>query len=213
MLLSVAEWPRRMAIAAGLCAGLLIFFAAPDARADQDAEAFVRGILGEANDVFEAQTQEERFDGIAQLVDKYVDMRRVGLFVLGQYARQITDEQKEVYFPLFKKYATKVYQNALEDYSGERLEVTNSVDRSPRDIIVNSRVVGVKPGDQYADLVVHWRVYRDKEGTMFIFDAGADQVWLAIEQQAQFKSVIANNGGGAKGIDALIEDLGEKVDD
>lgn len=183
------------------------------ARADEAAETFVRGILNEANPVFKATSKEARFDGIASLVDKYVDMRRVGLFVLGQYARQITDAQKEEYFPLFKKYATLVYQDALENYSGERLEVVDSVDRSEKDIIVNCRIAGAKAGDDYADLIVHWRVYRDASGKMTIFDSGADQVWLAIEQQSQFKSVIANNGGGAAGIDALIADLKKRLDE
>ncbi|MEX0645319.1 MAG: ABC transporter substrate-binding protein [Parvularculaceae bacterium] len=183
------------------------------ARADQGAEAFVRDILKEANVVFEAKTKDERFAGIAALVDKYVDMPRVSMFVLGQYARQITGEQKAEYFPLFRRYAKLVYQEALDEYSGERLEVVNSVERTERDIIVNTGVVGTKPGDKYDSVVVHWRVYRAADGSMSIFDAGVDQVWLAVEQQSQFKSVIANNGGGAKGIDALIADLRKRLDD
>ena len=138
-------------------------------------------------------------------------MRRVSRFVLGQYARVITDEQKAVYEPLFKKFATTVYQNALSEYSGEKLAVTNSVDRSERDIIVNSKVVDAPAGSGFADLVVHWRVYRAKDGKLSVIDAGAEGVWLAIEQQGQFKSVIANNGGGNKGIDALIKDLQSRV--
>lgn len=193
-------------IGAGMCAASL-----SPARADAAAEGFIRTILDEANPVFTATAKDARFNGIAALVDKYVDMRRVGLFVLGQYARQITDAQKEQYFPLFKKYTTLVYQDSLENYSGERLEVVDSVDRSEKDIIVNCRIAGAKPGDDYADLIVHWRVYRDADGKMTIFDAGADQVWLAIEQQAQFKAVIANSGGGAAGIDALIADLKKRV--
>jgi ABC-type transporter MlaC component len=202
---------RRAAIAFVGAFLALAMYASP-ARADQGAEAYVRGILDDANIVFDAKTQDERFDGIAALVDKYVDMPRVSMFVLGQYARQITDAQKANYFPLFQRYSRLVYQEALDEYSGERLEVVNSVDRTERDIIVNTRVVGTKPGDKYANVVVHWRVYRAADGSMAIFDAGVDQVWLAVEQQSQFKSVIANNGGGAQGIDALIADLKERLD-
>lgn len=201
---------RRAALAAGAALGALALFSAP-ARADEASENFMRAILKEANPVFEAKTKAERFDGIAKLVDKYVDMRRVSMFVLGQYARQMTDAQKEIYFPLFRKYATQVYQTTLEDYSGQRLEVTGSVDRTPRDSIVNTRVIGQKPGDPYADVVVHWRIYKDRDGKLAIVDAGADQVWLAIEQQSEFKSVIANNGGGERGIDALIAELKTRV--
>ncbi len=185
-------------------------YAAP-AAADEAAEAYIQSVLDEAEPILGEADDDALFDGLAALVDKYVDMRRVGLFTLGQYARQMTAEQKEEYLPLFKEYATQIYQNALSNYSGQKLNVKNSVDRSERDIIVNSRIADARPGDSFADITVHWRVYRDREGKMTVVDAGADNVWLAIEQRSQFTSIIANNGGGVKGIDALLAQLREQV--
>ena len=181
------------------------------ALADEAAEEFVQSILNEAEPVLGATDEAALNDGLADLVDKYVDMRRVGLFTLGQYARRMTPEQKEEYLPLFKKYATQIYQNALSNYSGQTLAVQNSVDRSERDIIVNSKIVDAQPGDQFADITVHWRVYRSRDGVMTVVDAGADNVWLAIEQRSQFTSIIANNGGGSQGIEALLAQLREQV--
>jgi len=201
---------RRVHAGVAAIAGAFILASAP-ASADEAAERFIAEVLVEAEPALAATDEAKRFDGIAALVDKYVDMRRVGLFTLGQYARQITDEQKEEYLPLFKKYATRVYQSALSNYEGEKLGVTGSVDRSERDIIVNSAVINPAPGSSLADVVVHWRVYRDKEGAMSVLDAGADDVWLAIEQRSQFTSIIANNGGGTKGIDALIAELHDQL--
>lgn len=190
-------------IAASLCATAAL--------ADEKAEKFISGVLDEANAAFEKTDRSERDAAIEALVDKYVDWNRVARFTLGQYARQASAEQIAEFKPLYHAYATSVYQGMLEDYTGEKLKVTGSTDRSPRDIIVDSKVVGAKPGDQYADLVVHWRVYRTPEGEQTVIDAGAQGVWLAIEQQSQFKSIIANNGGGEKGIDALIADLKTKT--
>jgi phospholipid transport system substrate-binding protein len=184
--------------------------AAP-ARADEAAENFVGAILEEANEVFKSPERAARDAGIERLVDKYVDMRRVSMFVLGQYARQMSDDQKSLYQPLFRRYATTVYQEALAQYSGQRLAVTGSVDRTPNDIIVSSKIADAKPGEPFAQTEFTWRVYRDKSGALSVVDAGADGVWLAIEQQSQFKSVIANNGGGKDGLDALIADLKVKV--
>jgi phospholipid transport system substrate-binding protein len=198
---------RRYALAAVVS---LAAVAAP-ARADDAAEKFVAGILVDANGIFSAPDLATRNAGIEKLVDKYVDMDRVARFALGQYVRQANDAQLAEYLPLFRKYATTVYQSTLDPYTGESLEVTDSVDRSERDFIVNSKVVGAKPGSQYADLTVHWRVYRAADGKQSIVDAGASGVWLAIEQQSTFKSVIANNGGGSAGIDALIAHLKAKV--
>jgi phospholipid transport system substrate-binding protein len=192
-------------------AATIAFAALSPARADDAAEAFIADILVDANIVFEASDTAIRNAGIETLVDKYVDMDRVARFALGQYARQASDAQMAVYTPLFRKYATSVYQSTLDAYTGERLAVIDSVDRSARDFIVNTKVVGAKAGSQYADLVVHWRVYRGADGKQAIVDAGAAGVWLAIEQQSTFKSIIANNGGGSAGIDALIADLKAKV--
>jgi len=196
---------------AAFVAGTVWMLGAAPAAADAAAEAYVQGVLDEAEPILGEADDGALFDGLAALVDKYVDMRRVGLFTLGQYARQMTAEQKEEYLPLFKKYATQIYQNSLSNYSGQKLNVKNSVDRSERDIIVNSKIANARPGDSLADITVHWRVYRNREGKMTVVDAGADNVWLAIEQRSQFTSIIANNGGGTKGIDALLEQLREQV--
>jgi len=181
------------------------------AHADEAAEAYVAGVLEEANAIFASADTASRNAAVETLVDKYVDMERVAKFALGQYVRQATPEQMTVYVPLFRKYATSVYQSTLENYSGQKLEVTNSIDRNERNFIVNSQVIGAKPGDSFADLVVSWSVYRKPDGAQSIVDAGAEGVWLAIEQQSQFKSVIANNGGGSTGVAALIADLRNKV--
>ena len=199
---------RRAAIGALAAMAAAMAAALSPAFADQAAEDFVAEILVEANAVFAATDEQTREAGVERLVDKYVDMDRVARFALGQYARVASDEQMAVYTPLFRKYATNIYQSTLDEYAGQQLAVVDSVDRSPKDIIVNTRVVGAKSGDPYADLVVHWRIYRKApDAEQKVIDAGAQGVWLAIEQQSQFKSVIANNGGGARGIDALIAGL------
>ncbi len=198
----------RLAAALTLIAGIC---AAPAAYADEAAEKFIQAILDEAEPSLRAGSESAMLDGIATLVENYVDLRRVGLFSLGQYARAMTEAQRLEFFPLFEEYATLVYQNILSDYSGHTLQVKNSIDRSPRDIIVNTKIVDAAPGDELVNVTVHWRVYRGPDGKMSIVDTGADNVWLAIEQRGQFTSIIANNGGGEKGIDALIAEMREEV--
>lgn len=205
---------RAAGAAAMLAASFAALGGASPALADDAAEAFVQGILDEAEPILSAPTKQEFYDGIEALVAQYVDMRRVGRFVLGQYARDLTEAQEAEYFPLFQRYATVIYQNTLEDYEGQRLVVVHSVDRSDRDIIVNSKIENPEPGDPFANAVIHWRIYRDREGNQTIVDAGADNVWLAIEQRSQFTSFIADHGGrDAGGIDALIAELRRRVNE
>jgi phospholipid transport system substrate-binding protein len=207
---TMQEFTRRTALGLAVALGAGALLVTP-AHADEAAETYISGILDEANVVFNAETEAERFAGIDALVDQYVDMGKVSRFTLGQYARVITDEQMAEYQPLFSKYAKLVYRKTLSEYSGQKLAVTGSVDRSAKDFIVNTEVVGAGPGDQFDGVTVHWRVYKSNDGSLSVIDAGAEGLWLAIEQQSQFKSVIANNGGGKIGIDALIKDLRSKV--
>lgn len=208
------DFSRRTAIriAASLAGAAALAFAAQPAFADDAAETYVQGILDEAAPILSGADHDQMLDGIESLVDKYVDMRRIGRFVLGQYARQMTEAQEAAYFPLFERYAKMIYRNTLTDYAGERIAVTGSIDRSERDIIVNSKLVNPEPGSAAANAVIHWRVYRDRDGNMTVVDAGADNVWLAIEQRSQFGSIISNNGGGEKGIDALIAEIKTRVE-
>lgn len=180
--------------------------------ADDKAESYVASVLNQANAAFKVADKSARDAQIDALVDQHVDMRRVARFALGQYARQATPAQMAEYEPLFARYLKSVYRSLLEDYASLSLSVTGSVDRSARDFIVTSKAVGLRPGDQRADLEVLWRVYRSDAGGQKVVDAGAQDIWLAVEQQSQFKSVIANNGGGAAGIDALIRDLKAKLE-
>ncbi|WP_165793512.1 MlaC/ttg2D family ABC transporter substrate-binding protein [Hyphococcus luteus] len=187
-------------------------FATQPAAADQAVEDYVQGILDEAAPILAGADHQTMLDNIEALVDEYVDMRRIGRFVLGQYARRMSEEQEAEYYPLFHRYAKKIYRNTLSDYAGESLVVTGSVDRSERDIIVNSKIKNPEPGSSYANTVIHWRVYRSRDGDLSIVDAGADNVWLAIEQRSQFTSIIANNGGGEKGVDALIAEIKTRLE-
>lgn len=197
-----------------------VFFAASllsaPAYADEAAEKFVQKVLDEAQPYLDMEDEQAQLDGIATLVDTYVDMRLISRFVLGKYARAVSQDypdRYDIYYPLFEEYARSIYQEALTKYSGERLAVTGSVDRTERDIFVKSKIVNAKPGDEYANTVVEWRVRVGTDGEMSIVDAGADGILLAVEQQSTFTSIIADNGGLPAGLDALIEDLREKVND
>lgn len=195
--------------AAGVAA---CFIAVTPAAADDAAEAYVQNILDEAEPILAGADREAMLDSVEALVGKYVDMRRIGRFVLGQYARRMTDAQEQAYYPLFDRYAKMIYRNTLSDYAGERIVVTGSIDRSERDIIVNSKLANPEPGSAFANATIHWRVYRSRDGELSVVDAGADNVWLAIEQRSQFTSIIANNGGGEQGIDALINEIRTRLD-
>lgn len=199
-----------LGLSASLSTGL-VFNASAQSGGSQEAEQFMAGVLDDANTIMALGTLQERLNGIQALVDEFGDLRRTGRFTLGQYARQISDEQAKEFYPLFTRYATAIYQQILSEFSGNQLSVTGSIQRNERDFIVNSRIINAKPGSGISGTIIQWRLLRGSKGFKIV-DAGADNIWLAIEQRSQFTSIIANNGGGTRGIDVLINQLKARLD-
>ena len=62
---------------------------------------------------------------------------------------------------------------------------------APRDVVVSSLVTG---GDFQGQPVVNWRVLQGPQGWKIV-DVQAQGVWLAVVEQQDFTSTLANSGG------------------
>ena len=170
------------------------------------AEQFVQVQAQRALDILSQhrgdKTTEKRL--FRAFVDDVADVPRITNFVLGKYARSITPAQRAAFAPVFREYASNVYESRLSDYHGESLKVTGSIARTPTDIIVNSTVAGGKLDEP---LVVTWRVLAEG-GSWRVVDVQVKGVWLAITEQQDFVSTIDNAGGN---IDALTAQLKQQI--
>ena len=194
--------------AAGLLMAALTF--TQPAKADEAAESFV-GSLGESaiailgDEDLSAQQTEERFRTL--LLDA-MDIRRVGLFALGQYARLPSKEEKDAYFDLLGEFIVKVYLGRLSGYTDQEFIVVSSKEKGKkgREVIVDSRI---EFGDGREPLSVGWWVLRGKDGSLKVFDVSVAGIWMAQEQRGVFSSHIRNNGGK---FEALLSHLRLQVD-
>ena len=128
------------------------------------------------------------------------DVPRITDFVLGRYRRQITPVQYQQFADAFRAYADSVYEARLGAYDGETLTVSGSVARSPTDAVVSTVVQG---GNYSGNPVVNWRLLKGPDGWKVV-DVQAQGVWLAVVEQSDFTSTLANNNGN---IDVLIAQL------
>ena len=193
----------RMTLAAGLSA----VFLAGAAIADADTEAYVEEnaniVLDTLNDpALDAEARTAKF---AEYMNEFTDLDAVSNFVIGKYARQFSEEELARYRKAFRDYALAVYENELDRYRGERVEVQGSVDRSPRDSIVDTRI----PREDGQAMDVRWRVL-NRNGEYQVVDVAlnidGNLIWLAIEQRAQFLALLDRTGGS---VDALIGKIEE----
>ena len=201
-------------LAAFLIAAILSMSAsltvATAARADEAAEAYVAGLGSEAIGIFgedNVSSEEERAKFRTLLLDA-LDIRRVGLFAIGQYARLPSEDQRETYFDLLAEFIVEVYYGRLSGYSNEIFEVTGSQEKGDkgREVIVRSQI---RFADSRDPLAVQWWLIRGKDGGFRVFDVNVAGIWMAQEQRGTFTSQIRNNGGC---FEALLDHLRRQID-
>lgn len=190
-------------------AAALLAFSLP-AFADKATEDYVEEnaneVLRTLNDP--ALNSAERTSAFNAYMDEFTDMRAVSNFAIGKYARRFSDDELERYREAFRTYALAVYEVQLDQYRGEAVVVTGSTDRNERDSIVDTTI---RRADG-KDMDVRWRVLT-RNGEYQVVDVAlnleGNLLWLAIEQRAQFLSLLDRQNGSA---DALINKINSMTD-
>lgn len=151
-------------------------------------------------------SQEERTAAFEDYMDQFTDLNAVSNFVIGRYAREFSQEELARYRNAFRTYALAVYENELDRYRGERVEVIGSHDRTPRDSIVNTRI----PREDGQAMDVRWRVL-NRDGEYQVVDVAlnieGNLLWLAIEQRAQFIALLDRTNGSSEALIDKIEEM------
>lgn len=189
----------------------LLAITAMPAFADATTEEYVRT---NANDVLASLnapglTTDERRTRFQGYMDEFTNLDAVAKFVIGKYAKRFTPEEMDAYLTTFRSYALAVYEFYFNEYRGRDVKVMGSTDRNARDSIVDTEIVR----SDGQELEVRWRVL-NRGGTYQVVDvalnAEGNLIWLAIEQQAQFLSILDQNNGS---VDALIAKIDSMTDE
>lgn len=189
---------------------LLAVSAAP-AFADAKTEEYVRT---NANDVLQSLNapdldEIERRAEFQTYMDEFANIDAVAKFAIGKYSKRFTPEEMDAYIKTFRNYALVVYEYYFNAYRGKDVKVIGSTDRNSNDSIVDTKIVR----DDGREMDVRWRVL-NRRGSYQVVDVALNTegnlIWLGIEQQAQFISILDQSNGSA---DALISKINSMTDD
>jgi phospholipid transport system substrate-binding protein len=181
---------------------LLLAVAAPGpTRAADDAAGFISDLGQRTVRVLAAKVSEgEREAQFRALFDEGFDVPAISRFVLGNYWRVATDEQRRAFVTLFEAYVVHAYAVRFNEYSGQQLKVTAQRAEGEDSALVQSVIAqpsGAPP----------LRVDKTEKGYK-INDVVIEGVSMAVTQRQEFSAVIQRNGGE---IDALLKLLREKT--
>jgi len=180
--------------AVGLFAGRPAVAAGPD--------EFIRGIGTTAmNSLTEKGISDgERQRRFRDIFNKNFDVPGIARFTLGVYWRSATEQQRAEFLKLFEDFVVKSYAYRFKDYDGEQFRVTQVIDVSATDKIVQSEIA--RPSAP--PIRMNWRVRSNDPYK--IVDVVLEGVSMLTTQRDEFTAVIRNNGGKVEGLLSALRD-------
>ena len=158
-----------------------------------DPKQFVSEIIDETKKILmETNTKEYKTKKLSEIASKTVDIKGVAYYSLGNYRKELNDEQLKEYLILFEKYFLKSFSSRLTDYSEPKIEVISAKILNPKYTMVESLLLGT---DKKPEVKIDWRIYTKNPDKPLIRDLIIEGLSLARTQKEEFSSVIeANNG-------------------
>ncbi len=186
---------------------LLLFLFLNKATADNsDPIKFIQEIVDEAKKILvKTNTAEYKAKKLTEIALATVDIKGVGLYTLGSYRKDLTEEQKKEYSNLFKEYFLKTFVSRLTDYSEPKIDVISAEKKNEKYTIVSSILLAT---DKKPEVKIDWRVYTKDPNKPLIRDLIIEGLSLARTQKEEFSSIIESNDGD---INALFRKLREFI--
>jgi phospholipid transport system substrate-binding protein len=197
---------RRTILMLALLAAMPLLMTRPAAAAQTVAESFIDDNIHKGLDILKDKklSAAQRRDQFEALLLGLVDVRRIGLFTLGQYRRTAPPEDVEAFIGAFRNYATAAYHSYFVRYTNQTMKVTGSTERTPTDFIVQTLLIDPNSSQQPAE--VDFRVRTDA-GKPVLVDVAYQGIWLSLEERDQFVAFLGQNNGNVRTLIAHLSEL------
>ena len=171
-----------------------------------EPDKFIQSIADEASKVLVNNfSKEKKMEKLKAIALKSVDIKGIGLYSLGSHRKNLSDNQKEKYSELFKKYFLKSFSSRLSDYTDPKINVLSMEKLNNKYTIVSSILIAT---EKNPEVKINWRVYTKDPANPLIRDLIIEGLSLARTQKEEFNSVIQSNDGD---INALFANLTEFI--
>tara|TARA_B100001179_G_scaffold47778_1_gene31996 strand:- start:184 stop:786 length:603 start_codon:yes stop_codon:yes gene_type:complete len=171
-----------------------------------EPDKFIQSIADEASKVLINNfSKEKKMEKLKAIALKSVDIKGIGLYSLGSHRKNLSDNQKEKYSELFKKYFLKSFSSRLSDYTDPKINVISMEKINNKYTIVSSILIAT---EKNPEVKINWRVYTKDPANPLIRDLIIEGLSLARTQKEEFNSVIQSNDGD---INALFANLTEFI--
>ena len=173
-----------------------------------DPKQFIQEIVDEAKKILvDSNSKEFKTKELSRLALETVDVKGVAYYTLGNYRKELSEEQMKEYLKLFEKNFLKTFASRLTDYSDPKIDVLSAEVKNPKYTIVKSMLLAT---DKKPAVNIEWRVYTKNPDKPLIRDLIIEGLSLARAEKEQFASIIDSNDGDVKKLFITLKEFVEK---
>ena len=182
---------------------ILFFFFVLSAKAEaKNPSDFIAEVTSSASNILSSNiSKNDKIIKLQDIATQSVDIKGIGMYTLGKYRKNLSDNQKKQYSELFEKYFLKSFASRLVEYADPEIIVQSEEVLNKNYTIVKSILVATK---DRPEIKIEWRVYTKNPEKLLIRDLIIEGLSLARTQKEEFNSVISSNNDN---IEALFKTL------
>ena len=170
-----------------------------------DPKQFISEIVFEAKKILVGTNSKEfKTKQLSEMALRTVDIKGIGYYTLGNYRKNLSDDQMKEYSILFEKYFLKSFTSRLTDYSDPKIEVLSAEVLNTKYTIVKSLLLAT---NKKPEVKIDWRVYTKNPDKPLIRDLIIEGLSLARTQKEEFASVIESNNGDITKLFITLEEF------
>ena len=158
-----------------------------------EPDVFVQSTVNRASEALNKNNSiEKKIDKLKQIASETVDINGIGLYTLGTYRKNLSDDQTKKYKILFEQYFLKSFASRLAEYSNPEIEVISKKKIGKNYTMVFSKLVA---SEKRPEVKIDWRIYTKNPENPLIRDLIIEGLSLARTQKEEFSSIIESNNG------------------
>ena len=170
-----------------------------------EADIFVQSTVNRASDILSKDiSKKDKIEELKIIAHETVDIEGIGFYTLGNFRKEMDENELKKYTELFEKYFLKSFSSRLAEYTNPEISVNSKEILSENYTIVNSVLKGTS---DRPEVKIDWRIYTKNQDSPLIRDLIIEGLSLARTQKEEFSSIINSNNGDFKVLFKTLEDF------
>jgi len=170
-----------------------------------EPDVFVQSTVNRASAILtKSISREDKMNELKLIAKDTVDIRGIGLYTLGSFRKNLSENEKNEYSDLFENYFLKTFSSRLSEYTNPKIEVKDKKVLNKNYTIVNSLLIGTS---DRPEVKIDWRIYTKNSDNPLIRDLIIEGLSLVRTQKEEFASILNSNNGDINSLFKVLKEF------